>query len=164
MEGRYLNRPDDRPPTGTEGTAALKFPSDPGSSPVPNTFSSGSSPTLVDFGSDAPTLVDGTAAAGLRIIHPADLNLQTFLRVGAILGRRYEILQLLGEGGMGSVYRARDREVNRVVALKVIRPELTGNPAILPPAGFAGTSRRPALARRPPARDAGGMAASHERD
>jgi len=120
MEGRYLNRPDDRPPTGTEGTAALKFPSD-----------SGSAPTLVDLGSDSPTIVDGTAVAGLRVIHPADLNLQTSLRDGAVLGRRYEILQLLGEGGMGSVYRARDREVNRVVALKVIRPEMTGNPAIL---------------------------------
>ncbi|MDQ1387442.1 MAG: eukaryotic-like serine/threonine-protein kinase [Acidobacteriaceae bacterium] len=133
MEGRYLHRPDDRPPTRTDGTAALKFPSDSGSPPpvVADTFSSGSLPTLVDLGSDAPTVVEGTAAAGLRIIHPADLNNQTFLRTGAILGRRYEILQLLGEGGMGSVYRARDREVNRVVALKVIRPELSGNPAIL---------------------------------
>lgn len=76
-------------------------------------------------------MVDGTSPAGLRIINPAALNNQTSLRVGSLLGRRYEILQLLGEGGMGSVYRARDREVNRVVALKVIRPELTGNPAIL---------------------------------
>ncbi|MHB8216547.1 MAG: protein kinase domain-containing protein [Candidatus Sulfotelmatobacter sp.] len=131
MEGRYLRRPDDRPPTGTEGTAALKFPSDSGSPPVPDSFSSASSPTQVDLGSDAPTIVDGTAVPGLRIIHPASLNNQLFLGVGAILGRRYEILQLLGEGGMGSVYRARDREVNRMVALKVIRPELTGNPAIL---------------------------------
>jgi tetratricopeptide (TPR) repeat protein/predicted Ser/Thr protein kinase len=32
---------------------------------------------------------------------------------------------------MGAVYRARDREVNRMVALKVIRPELTGNSAML---------------------------------
>jgi len=63
--------------------------------------------------------------------HPSDFNSQTLLRPGTVLGRRYEILQILGEGGMGAVYRARDREVNRIVALKVIRPELTGNSAIL---------------------------------
>src|SRR5262249_4240765 len=50
---------------------------------------------------------------------------------GTLLGQRYEVLKLLGEGGMGSVYKAMDRELDRTVALKVIRSELVENPEIL---------------------------------
>ena len=53
------------------------------------------------------------------------------LQPGTLLGSRYEILKLLGHGGMGAVYQAKDRELDRVVALKVIRPDLAGRPDIL---------------------------------
>ncbi len=47
---------------------------------------------------------------------------------GPLLGGRYEILGLIGVGGMGSVYRARDSELEELVALKVLRKDLVSMP------------------------------------
>jgi serine/threonine protein kinase len=44
---------------------------------------------------------------------------------------RYEILAEVGRGGMGIVYRARDRETNEVIAIKILRPELAADVSIV---------------------------------
>jgi tetratricopeptide (TPR) repeat protein/predicted Ser/Thr protein kinase len=101
--------------------------------------------TPTSLNSEAPTLAitagGGSSDPGLTLppgtpIHlavsaAAAMSSGTALGLGAVFANRYEIIKTLGEGGMGAVYKAHDRELERDVALKVIKPELANNPEIL---------------------------------
>ncbi len=53
------------------------------------------------------------------------------LPIGLVINNRYELLKLLGKGGMGIVYRAADRELNLAVALKILRPKFSYDPEFI---------------------------------
>ena len=146
-QGKPRRERDAHPPA--DGGAAVRTPSSgsgssssdippPSDAPtlVPGSGSGPDAPTLVPLThlspSETPTIADGVTPPPRRAPRTQGFYApQPVLETGAVLAQRYEILQTLGEGGMGAVYKAKDLELDRLVALKVIRPELAKNPAII---------------------------------
>ena len=53
------------------------------------------------------------------------------VQIGTLVAERYEVVQALGEGGMGLVFRAKDRKLRRDLVLKFIRPDLVHQPGMV---------------------------------
>jgi Tol biopolymer transport system component/predicted Ser/Thr protein kinase len=65
---------------------------------------------------------DGPSSTRTLEVAAGDLSL------GAVFAGRYEIIEELGIGGMGRVYRARDVKLDEEIALKLIKPEIAAEP------------------------------------
>lgn len=85
---------------------------------------------LLSGAGSAVTLDQGTPEEFSIAVSPetaARLPAADTLPPGTVLAGRYEVIQLIGQGGMGAVYKARDAELDRFIALKTIRPNLAKN-------------------------------------
>ncbi len=73
------------------------------------------------------TVVSSSAAGAIS----GGANAGADFSPGDVLANRYEIVSCLGEGGMGAVYKAIDRELDREIALKTIRADVASNPVAI---------------------------------
>jgi serine/threonine protein kinase/tetratricopeptide (TPR) repeat protein len=67
---------------------------------------------------------------GFSVTRTIETRSQELTR-GMVFAGRYEIIEVLGTGGMGRVYRAQDTKLNEEIALKLIKPEVAAEPSVV---------------------------------